>query len=146
MIISSGILITKGNEILLGQATRNRWDIPKGQMEPGEDPKETAIRECEEEFGITAPYHDLEDLGEFKYMSGKKLHLFRWEVDQFPDLNTLHCSSYYERNGKQYPEIFAYQIFSFDDALEKVGKNMKRVLGKVFEQSILKEAFFEARQ
>lgn len=31
------------------------WDIPKGKMEKGEEPEETAIREIEEECGIVGP-------------------------------------------------------------------------------------------
>jgi 8-oxo-dGTP pyrophosphatase MutT (NUDIX family) len=32
-----------------------RWDIPKGKMERGENPRETAQREIEEECGIVGP-------------------------------------------------------------------------------------------
>lgn len=34
---------------------RGKWDLPKGKMEPGEDPATTAVREVEEECGITSP-------------------------------------------------------------------------------------------
>jgi len=34
---------------------RGKWDLPKGKMEPGEDPETTAVRETEEECGITSP-------------------------------------------------------------------------------------------
>lgn len=30
-----------------------KWDLPKGKMDPGESPQQTAIREVEEECGIT---------------------------------------------------------------------------------------------
>lgn len=30
-----------------------RWDLPKGKLDMGEKPEEAAIRECEEECGIT---------------------------------------------------------------------------------------------
>ncbi len=30
-----------------------RWDLPKGKLDPGEGPEEAAVRECEEECGIT---------------------------------------------------------------------------------------------
>lgn len=30
-----------------------KWDLPKGKLEMGESPEEAAIRECEEECGIT---------------------------------------------------------------------------------------------
>ena len=34
---------------------RGKWDLPKGKVEPGEDPETTAVREVEEECGITSP-------------------------------------------------------------------------------------------
>jgi len=30
-----------------------RWDLPKGKLDMGEGPEAAAIRECEEECGIT---------------------------------------------------------------------------------------------
>ena len=31
----------------------DKWDLPKGKIDKGENPKQAAIRECEEECGIT---------------------------------------------------------------------------------------------
>lgn len=39
-------------EILLIQDAKNRWTIPKGHVEPGEEPKQTARREITEETGL----------------------------------------------------------------------------------------------
>ncbi|MGH7142054.1 MAG: NUDIX hydrolase [Candidatus Saccharimonadales bacterium] len=39
-------------EILLMQDSKNRWTIPKGHVEPDEDPKVTAQREIIEETGL----------------------------------------------------------------------------------------------
>jgi ADP-ribose pyrophosphatase YjhB (NUDIX family) len=43
---------TKQLEILLIQDAKNRWTIPKGHVEEGEQPKDTAKREIQEETGL----------------------------------------------------------------------------------------------
>lgn len=54
--VSCGFLIVKGNPIesfLLMKHPR-RWDLPKGHVDPGETEMQCALRELEEETGITA--------------------------------------------------------------------------------------------
>lgn len=41
-----------GTRVLMLRVFRH-WDFPKGLMEPGETPRETALREVREESGIT---------------------------------------------------------------------------------------------
>lgn len=43
---------TQEVEILLIQDAKNRWTIPKGHVEVGEEPKQTAEREIREETGL----------------------------------------------------------------------------------------------
>lgn len=51
---SAGGLVVRGEEILL-ISTRGgrRWQLPKGHIEVGERPDQTALREVREETGIT---------------------------------------------------------------------------------------------
>jgi len=59
-------------------ARRNRgvWSIPKGLLEPGEDPLAAAWREFAEETGFALPSHDPRDylpLGEVEQRGGKRV-------------------------------------------------------------------------
>ncbi|WP_196782329.1 bis(5'-nucleosyl)-tetraphosphatase [Bremerella volcania] len=51
-----GFLIVKGNPIesFLLMKHPNRWDLPKGHVDEGETEMQCALRELEEETGITA--------------------------------------------------------------------------------------------
>ena len=52
LIYAAGGLIENDNNFLFIYRL-NKWDLPKGKLEMGESPEEAAIRECEEECGIT---------------------------------------------------------------------------------------------
>ncbi|HSX30520.1 MAG TPA: NUDIX domain-containing protein [Candidatus Saccharimonadales bacterium] len=95
---SAGILVYRrtngGVEILLGHpggpfwAKKDlaAWSIPKGEIEPGEDPLTAARREFAEETGLNVPAGDYIDLGMFKRpKDGKETSI--WAVEGNPDLS-----------------------------------------------------------
>lgn len=59
------------------------WSIPKGEVEPGEDPAAAARREWAEELGVAAPEGELVDLGEIA-QSRKRVHAFAVAHDLDP--------------------------------------------------------------
>ena len=52
VIEAAGGLIQQGNKYLFIYR-HNRWDLPKGKLDKKESPEHAAVRECEEECGIT---------------------------------------------------------------------------------------------
>jgi ADP-ribose pyrophosphatase YjhB (NUDIX family) len=57
---AGGVIIHDGKMLLLDRPTRGEVRLPKGHVEPGESPRETALREVREEAG----YADLEILAD----------------------------------------------------------------------------------
>ena len=51
---SAGIVIFDGARYLLLRYDAGHWDLPKGHVEPGESLHETALRELQEETGLSA--------------------------------------------------------------------------------------------
>ena len=129
---SCGVLVTNGEALLLGRAPRSpRWDIPKGIAEPGEAFAAAARRELFEETGLQAPEAALRPLGTFSYLPAKDLALFLWTLSAMPDAAALVCTSHFFRDGRQWPEFDRFGLFSFDEAMYLVGKNMARVLAGI---------------
>ena len=67
---ASGALIGR-----LDRRGRLLWSLPKGHVEPGEEPPETAVREVAEETGITG--HVLGELGTIDFWfvaDGRRIH------------------------------------------------------------------------
>ena len=129
---SCGVIVTDGERLLLGHATRSpRWDIPKGEVEPGESFAAAARRELFEETGLDAPEAELRPLGVFPYRRGKDLALFAWLPQQLPDPQTLACASCFSWNGRMWPEFDRFGLFSPEEALGRVGKSLAALLAGI---------------
>ncbi len=134
--LSCGVLLlNRRGEVFTCHATGTpRWDLPKGVADPGEAPRDAAVREAWEESGLRVPAERLVDLGEFDYISAKRLHLFALRVaDDAIDLARCSCRSFFphHRTGAATPEADAWGWKPRADAAAWCGKNMVRVLGSL---------------
>jgi len=129
---SCGVIVTDGKRLLLGHATGSpRWDIPKGMAEPGESFAAAAVRELQEETGLTVAEAELRPLGVHAYRRGKDLALFCWPSPELPDPKQLTCSSRFPLGGRMVPEFDRFGLFSQEEAVARVGKDMARLLAAI---------------
>ena len=109
----------------------NRWDLPKGLLDPGESPRDAAVREATEEAGLRLPAADLLDLGVHDYLPAKALHLFALHVAPAAfDAARCRCTSMFpdRRTGRPVPEADGYAWQRLDALDRWCGKNLSRVL------------------
>ena len=124
--ISCALVIQNPEGEILGcHSTGKRWgpttfDLPKGHQDVGEDPLDTAIRECREETGLDFSDRkaDIVDLGTVDYISTKVLHIF-YLAAEIPDLETLHCDSMFtDPWGRQRPEVNGFAKIKEHDSCQ----------------------------
>ncbi len=86
------------------------WSLPKGELEPGEEPVDAALREFVEETSFAPPPRDLlVDLGTVVQRSGKVVRAFaaRWEVDPAAMVPGTFTMEWPPKSGRQatFPEV-----------------------------------------
>jgi len=137
MIHSAGVLLyrpgTDGVEVLLGhmggpfwaRKDEHAWSIPKGECEPGEDPRDAAAREFAEELGLPLPAGGLVELGIVR-ASGKRITAYALAADLdvsrvVPGTFTLEWPP---RSGRlqEFPEIDRAAWFDLPTARTKIVK------------------------
>ena len=128
---SAGLIMFRRNaglsEVLLGHPggpfwqlrDAGAWTIPKGGMNPGEDPLAAAIREFKEETGFD-PCEPYLSLGSIVQRAGKIVHAWAFEGTCDPSalVSSETWTEWPPRSGRQIqiPEIDRVRFFTFEDA------------------------------
>lgn len=110
------------------------WSIPKGEIEPGEDPLQCAIREIKEEIGLT-PSPPFFDLGLIKQKGGKIVMAWACQISNDFDLVSTFSSQKFTmewppRSGiyKEFPEVDNAAFFTTEEASRKILASQKPFL------------------
>jgi 8-oxo-dGTP pyrophosphatase MutT (NUDIX family) len=114
-VVSSGGVIqnSKGEVLILRRKSEGTWVLPKGRVEPGEDLRQTALREVEEETGLTG-VRIIREIGLVRY-------IFFWKPDNVNYKKTVHyflmkIISEKEPGMKLEPDFAEHVWTSVDDA------------------------------
>jgi predicted NUDIX family NTP pyrophosphohydrolase len=107
------------------------WSIPKGEVDPGEDHLQAALREFEEETG-QRPAGEPARLQSVRQAGGKLVHA--WAVEGDFDPANLQSNTFTmewpPRSGKiaVLPELDRVEWFALDEALRRVLKGQAPLL------------------
>ena len=133
--VSAGLILYRrgadGLEVLIAHmggpfwAKKERgWSIPKGEVDPGEEPLATARREFVEEVGIAPPGSEPVELGEITQKSGKRVLAWAVEGDLDPgDATSITCQiEWPPRSGRtiEVPEVDRVEWVSPETAKSRV--------------------------
>jgi 8-oxo-dGTP pyrophosphatase MutT (NUDIX family) len=67
--------VVRDREVLLINPRPARWQLPKGHVEPGEEPPQTALREVREETGVGARIVAPLSAIRYTYAAGPRLRI-----------------------------------------------------------------------
>jgi predicted NUDIX family NTP pyrophosphohydrolase len=113
------------------------WSLPKGELEPDEEPEAAARREFTEELGLPAPDGEYRPLGEVKQSGGKVVTAWAVEGDLDPAAvvpGTFEME-WPPRSGRrqEFPELDRVEWFGLAVAREKLLKGQLPLLDRLVE-------------
>ena len=130
-------------EVLLGhmggpfraRKDQGAWSIPKGELEPGENPLAGARREFAEELGHAPPDGPAIELGEIRQKAGKRVIAFALEGD-FEPTDILPGTFELEwppRSGRRqaFPEVDRVAWFDLPTAGAKIVRGQAVLLERL---------------
>ena len=112
------------------------WSIPKGEYEDGDDPRECALREFEEELGSPLPGDgELRELGTVRLRSGKQVTAYAasGDLDAEAISSNTFTMEWPPRSGvqREFPEVDRAGWFALDEARKKLNPAQAELLDRL---------------
>jgi predicted NUDIX family NTP pyrophosphohydrolase len=145
--VSAGIMVYRpgigGFEVLLVHAggpfwkkkDLGAWSVPKGLIDPGEEPLAAARREFAEETGLPCPEGEMIDLAEIRMASGKRVRV--WAVAGDVPVDGCRSNAFRQewppKSGKfvEFPEVDQWRYFPLEEARAKINANQAPLLDRL---------------
>lgn len=110
------------------------WTLPKGEVNPGEEPLAAARREFQEETGIV-PAEPYLPLGTIRQKAGKTVHAWAWEGDADVEAVTSNeiRTEWPRGSGRwlTFSEVDRCAWFTPDAAREKINPAQAELIGRL---------------
>jgi len=111
--------VEDGYQVLLITTRRGKWTLPKGIVDPGETPEETACKEAFEEAGVRGEI-DGDAIGGFTYS--------KWGEELTAQVYLLKVHETLDRFEEE--EFRDRRWLERDEALQVIRNRMRRVLAR----------------
>jgi predicted NUDIX family NTP pyrophosphohydrolase len=114
------------------------WSVPKGEIEPGEDPVDVARREFREELGSEAPDGELTSLGSVRQAGGKVVQA--WAAPGDLDVDRIESVTFEiewpPRSGRRapFPEVDRAGWFDLNTARRMILEGQRPFLDRLEEK------------
>jgi len=137
--VSAAVLMSDGNRFLVTHLTgdpKNVWELPKGQIDDNENPKQAALREFYEETGVKISMSKLRKVGKFPLYPGKDIVLFTYSTDKLPVTASMRCLSTFHPNKHKgdyettLPETDNWMYITPDEIDKYVRSDMRSMIRK----------------
>jgi 8-oxo-dGTP pyrophosphatase MutT (NUDIX family) len=122
-VSAGGIVVNERGEILLVGEKGGFWTFPKGHLRPDEEPYEAAVREIQEETGLSTLKFS-KALGSYE-----RSRLLPVGSVDLPEVKTIHMFLFHSTNdviAVQSDENPVVAWFTFESALEKLSHQEDR--------------------
>lgn len=114
------------------------WSVPKGELDPGEEPLAAARREFAEELGLPVPDGDPIPLGEVRQRGGKVVTVWAVEGDLDPAavVPGTFETEWPPRSGRRqsFPEVDRVEWCDLDTARDRLVAGQRPFLDRLLER------------
>lgn len=123
------VLLDESQKIYLLHRNKNgvtQWELPGGKIDQGEDAEATAVREIQEELGVTVSL--VKNLGSTHFEENGTEHIYSWFLAETKDGELSICE----------PQTFDdLKSFMVDDLLNiELSNNMKQLHAALIDGSV----------